>query len=206
MGTIVSRVAGPPSPAPSVATPLRAPRNVAWRTTRTRALTRIVGPALAGLLGAVFACSSSSSPHPPILGGCTPVDGVPCTAGVVGGGGISGTGDGAAAEDGSIGASGDAASCPGAATIFSASATSNAACIACIAASCCLNPTSCPNVAACSQVATCVLACEPTDPTCVGGCEGASAAATITAFGDLAACAVDNCPTCPSLQTATSDL
>jgi hypothetical protein len=151
---------------------------------------------------AIASCSSDSSPNPPIPSGCMDVNGVPCTAGATGGG-PSAQGDGGFVEDGTIGATGDATSCPGADLIFSNATTS---CVACIAASCCLNPTSCPNDTACTPIAACVATCVPTEPNCLQTCEGTASAPVISEFLDLASCSMTNCPMCPTLQTANSDL
>jgi hypothetical protein len=158
--------------------------------------------ALATVLGALFACSSSSTPNPPMVGSCTEKNGVPCTTGAVGGG-PSPQGDGGPAEDATSPPLGDASSCPGATQIFGAT---TAACISCIETSCCLNPTSCPNDTSCAPLALCVVNCLPTDPSCVQVCEAQASAATITAFTDLASCSASNCPNCPTLQTANGDL
>jgi hypothetical protein len=114
-----------------------------------RARARWLAPALAAVLGALLgssACSSSSTPNPPMIGSCTEKNGVPCTTGAVGGGPAP-EGDGGPAEDATSTVLGDASSCTGATQIFG---TAPAACIACIATSCCLNPTSCPNDTSCA--------------------------------------------------------
>jgi hypothetical protein len=170
-----------------------------------RARGRWLAPALATVLGALVgssACSSSSTPNPPMIGSCTEKNGVPCTSGAVGGGPAP-EADGGSAEDATSTALGDASSCTGATQIFG---TAPAACITCIATSCCLNPTSCPNDTSCAPVALCVLNCLPTDPSCVQGCEAQASQATITAFNDLASCSASTCPNCPTLQTASGDL
>ena len=162
-----------------------------------------VGVVAAGVLGAVLACSSSSTPHPPMVSGCTENDGVPCTEGAVGGGGVSPRRDGGNAQDAATGAVGDAAACTGATQIFGGSTT---ACVACIEASCCLNPTSCPNDTSCSPIALCILSCLPADPSCVQGCEAQASSATVTEFLDLASCSTSNCSVCPTLQTVNGDI
>jgi hypothetical protein len=162
-----------------------------------------VGLVAAGVLGAVLACSSSSTPHPPMLSGCTEKDDVPCTGGAIGGGGVSSQRDGGNAEDAATGAVGDAAACTGATQIFGGSTT---ACVACIETSCCLNPTSCPNDTSCSSIALCILSCLPADPSCVQGCEAQASSATVAEFLDLASCSTINCHVCPTLQTVNGDI